>query len=381
MKSSTIEKKYSKKALVDMINRNREASDIDMPELKPLDFSKAELVQMVLPIFNAVEADVPEVKGDVMDNVNMQADEEAELDNALRVVLKEGILYRIDSHCWWGKTSRVPEDEIDIPKQLMGGVKTLIDPKHLGPFRQWKGIGERIVKKCGYSFLGLRGVYFVPKGFIGLAEEKLLECQKMAAVEKDNFKENFELYKQEWKAYVIDMCVEHGIDVDIATKYLEDSYYPSVSQLDGKFVFQWTKFAVTVPDSDMGILTDKQYQEEVRKQKVQAREFLNNCVAELAKRFYEIISNIKAKLDAGDVIKPKTLQSLESFTEVFDKMNITNNQELAGYVGQAQKLFSGVSVADFKEDKFTDKLKTKLTGVVDKFAEAADQKLLRDIEF
>ena len=366
MKKSTVDRKYTKAQLAEILDVNEN------------DYSKSQLVNMYCSKKNELTNVTDPTKPAP---APVTADADAELDRALEIVLKEGILYRIDSHCWWGKTSRVPEEAINVPKELMSGVQTLIDPKHLGPFRSWKGIGERIVKKLGYQFLGLRGVYFVPKAFIQTAEAKLVECQEFAGEEKKVFVDNFETYKAEWKTEVARLCKEHGVDPKLAMLYLAEENYPSVAQLDGKFVFKWTKFAITVPDSDMGILTDKQYEEEVRKQKLQALEFLENCVAELAAKFYDIISKINSKLEAGETIKPKTLQSLNSFTEIFDKMNITNNRALAGYVDEARKLFKGVSVTDFKEEKFADKLTDKLTSVVTRFEAESDAKLLRDIEF
>ncbi|MHC4643991.1 MAG: DUF3150 domain-containing protein [Planctomycetota bacterium] len=369
MKKSTVDRKYTKAQLAELLDLNEN------------EYTKSHLVDLYVAkkddLTNVSNPDKPAETKTPVDT----SDADAELDRALEIVLKEGILYRIDSHCWWGKTSRVPEEAINVPKELMSGVQTLIDPKHLGPFRSWKGIGERIVKKLGYQFLGLRGVYFVPKAFIQTAEEKLVECQEFAGKEKKIFADNFDQYKVEWKEEVNRLCKEHGVDPKLAMLYLAEENYPSKAQLDGKFVFKWTKFAITVPDSNMGILTDKQYAEEVRKQKLQALEFLENCVAELAAKFYEIISKINSKLEAGENIKPKTLQSLNNFTEIFDKMNITNNSALAGYVDEARKLFKGVSVTDFKEEKFADKLNDQLTSVVTRFEEESDQKLLRDIEF
>ena len=381
MTKSTIDRKYTKSNLAEMLEVEVDA------------FSKSQLVDMYSDSIEKADADVDVAAKAITDTfdamkkdgsavgISMKDKALADLDNALEVVLKEGILYRIDSHCWWGKTSKVPEDQIKAPKKILTGVKTLIDPKHLGPFRAWKGAGERIVKKLGYQFLGLRGVYFVPKGFIQTAEAKLKECQDAAMIEKKVFADGYERFKQEWKDEVLAICKEEGIDESIALEYMKDAYYPTAGQLDGKFVFKWTKFMISVPDSNMGILTDKEYQEEVRKQKVQAKEFLENCVAELAQKFYEIISKINDKLAKGEVIKPKTLQSLTSFTEVFDKMNITGNASLAGYVDEARKLFSGVSVKDFKEEVFATKLSDKLDKVVTQFKDESDQALLRDIEF
>jgi hypothetical protein len=367
MKRSTIDRKYTKRELASLLDVEEEA------------YSKAQLVDMFMNPSPKSESTL--ATDDSALGITMKEKAEADLDNALEVILKEGILYRVDSHCWWGKTSRVPEDQVKAPKEILSGVKTLIDPEHLQPFRAWKGQGERIIKKLGYQFLGLRGVYFVPKGWIQDVEAILLGCKEKAEEEKKIFIDNFVTYKAEWRDRVLEICDDKGIAYEVALAYLDEDNYPSKAGLDAKFVFKWTKFAITVPNSDMGILTDKEYKEEVRKQKVQAKEFLDNCLAELAQKFYSIISSINDKLLKGDVIKPKTLGSLESFTEIFDKMNITNNVQLAGYVEEARKLFNGVAVADLKENEFSNKLSDELDSVVSRFKTESNQELLRDIEF
>jgi hypothetical protein len=47
--------------------------------------------------------------------------------DALQVVLKAGCLYRINSRCWSGVTSKVPEEQIKAPKEILTGLKNLID--------------------------------------------------------------------------------------------------------------------------------------------------------------------------------------------------------------------------------------------------------------
>jgi len=86
-------------------------------------------------------------------------------------------------------------------------------------------------------------------------------------------------------------------------------------------------------------------------------------------------------LEKGEAIKPKTLESLSSFTAVFDRMNITNNRELAGYVSQARDMFKNVDAGALKEDEVSNKIQSGLDKMVTSFKTEADAKLLRDIEF
>ncbi|MCK4776850.1 MAG: hypothetical protein KAS39_00635 [Actinomycetia bacterium] len=307
--------------------------------------------------------------------------DEADKEDALEIVLKAGVLYRINSNCWSAITSRVPEEQVKAPKEILSGLKTIINTDRLGPFRFWKTAGERELKKFGYNFLGLRGVYFIPKAFIPVIERKLKLCTEKALEAKADFIANYEVYKDEWRDTVIDICEKKDITIEQALAYLDDELYPSAENLEGRFRFSYRKFFISVPDPSMGILDDKEYQEEVKKQKEEAAEFLDNCLAGLAKKFYDIISKIQDKIKKGESVRPNTLQALSDYTTIFDQMNITNNQELAGFVIQAKKIFSGVEAKDFKEDDFRKQIEAGLTEIVTNFKTKSDQKVLRDIDF
>jgi len=232
----------------------------------------------------------------------------AELDDndkadALEVVLKAGVLYRINSRCWSGVTSKVPEEQIKAPKEILTGLKNLINQDRLQPFRFWKSAGERELKKFGYNFLGLRGVYFIPKAFIPFVEKKLALCTERAMEAKEEFLANFDQYKSEWRDTVIEICSKKNISVAEALVYLDDTLYPSETAIESRFQFNHRKFFIAVPDPSMGILTDEEYREEVKKQKEDAAEFLDNCLANLAKKFYSIIANIQGKIKKGESIR------------------------------------------------------------------------------
>lgn len=301
--------------------------------------------------------------------------------DALEIVLKSGCLYRINSRCWSGVTSRVPEEQIKAPKEILKGLKNLIEQDRLQPFRFWKTAGERELKKYGYNFLGLRGVYFIPKGFIPFVEKKLKLCQQKAMEARADFLTNFDQYKSEWRDRVIQICKDKDISIEEALAYLDDDLYPSETAIAGRFQFSHRKFFISVPYPGMGILTDDEYREEVAKQKEEAAEFLDNCIASLAKKFYQIISKIQEKVKKGESIRPNTLQALADYTEVFDKMNITSNGDLAEYVKQAEQIFGGVNAGDFKQDDFRNKIEESLDEIVTDFKTKADEKLLRDIDF
>jgi uncharacterized protein (UPF0297 family) len=295
-------------------------------------------------------------------------------DDVLDYVFKEGILYRIDSHCWWGKSSRVDEEEINAPKEILSGVKTLVDPNTLATLRSYKSYGERIIKKRSYPFLGLRGVYYVPKAFISGCEEELKETQGRVYGERDFFMKNLPKYKKEWAA----VCKKGKVEPPAP------ELYPSKDELNGKFVFEWTKFAITLPNSSMKILNEAELKEEAEKQKKQMFEFLDGSLSMLAGKFYKAINNLAEKLSSGDPMKPKTLSSVRDFIETFDAMNVTNNAKLQDLVGKVDKLVGTASVKDYNADeklrKDTEKRVTQMVSSFKKISES-DQRFKRDLDF
>jgi hypothetical protein len=295
-------------------------------------------------------------------------------DNALEIVLREGIIYKVDSHCWWGKSSRVPEEEINAPKDIMTGVKTLVHANTLGSLRSFKSMGERIVKKNAYPFLGIRGAYYVPKYFIPGVEKSLKETQEKVYEERSDFIKNLPKYRKEWAAH----CKKEKVVPP------PDELYPNKAELERKIRFKWTKFAITVPDSNMGVLTDELYKEEVEKQKEEAKTFLNDCFTTLSKQFYGIIKNLRERLESDDAMKPKTLASVKDFIETFDAMNVTNNAFLKDMVAKTAKALKVESVKDLNsnEDLRTE-INTEVGSLVKAFEKAStkDERLKRAIDF
>jgi hypothetical protein len=292
--------------------------------------------------------------------------------NAIDFAFKEGILFKIDSKCWWGKSNRVSEDELKIDKTIMEGVKILIDPKHLSSLKSARSHGERILKSRSYPFLGLRGVYYVPKDLIGNTESRMKKYQDEFRAEIDDFIDNYESYIKEW-------------EVELGEEHFDAKLYPTKEELRSRFKFDWIKFSITVPDSTMGILTEEEYQEEVKKQSATVKEFLDNSLSILSGKFYNIILNLSEKLGSGKPIKPATIKTLTSFVEIFDTMNVTNNAELASLVKTATEAMRTSSGADSKEIavEINDNagIKKKIKSGISKVAKAFEKEAEKCDEF
>jgi hypothetical protein len=270
----------------------------------------------------------------------------------LDVVLKEGLLFKMDTHCWWGKSSRVPEDMMNnAPKKILKGVQALIDEKHIAPLNSYRQRGERVVIKNGFPFIGMRGVYFVPKKLIPKTLKGLDACQADFFEERDEFMKNFTRYKEQWAEY----CKSKNVRVP------DEAWYPNKVELKNKFQFEWTSFAFTLPDKELGLLTEEQYDQAVRNQREQAVKFLQSQLTTIALKFEEIMTKLSERLESGESIKPKSLSSLRSFMEAFDAINVTNNADLSKLVSRMGKVLGNRSAKDINEsDKIRDRLKSKV---------------------
>ncbi len=293
----------------------------------------------------------------------------------LQVVFNEGILVKVDSHCWWGKSSRVPKSMLnDAPKEILKGVQTLIDKERIAPMNSLRQRGERVVVKNGFSFIGLRGVYFVPKARVGDVESGLVEVKDEFEAEKEIFLDNLNLYKREWAK----VCKKEGV------KPPPDEWYPDKYEMRSKFKFDWLMFPFSPPSKENGVLSERQYSAEIVKQKRKMAEFLQVSLSTLAVEFEEIITKLNKRLADGETIRPKTLSSLRGFVETFSQMNVTGNADLASMVARMDKILGSKSAKDInKSDKVRDTMATKVSGLVKKVTGLidSDDKFTRSLDF
>lgn len=288
----------------------------------------------------------------------------------IKLAFEQGILFRIDSRCWWGRSSKVRADELNVDPEIIKGIKVLVDPNKLAPLRSFKSYGERVIKKYGYPFLGLRGVYFVPKAFIQANDDELKKTQVEYDKICDEFVENFDSYRVEWQ--------------EKSREHYDEALYPNKVDLRARFCFNWTKFIVDLPDKNTSILSEAAYKEEYEKQKVRMREFLDDTLTFLARKFISIIANLETRLKSGDKIKPKTLESLRTFVETFEAMNVTGNAKLRQLVERADKALGVTGAKEFNSDeKLRKQMVTKVETLVKNFGETAakDERFKRALEF
>jgi hypothetical protein len=295
--------------------------------------------------------------------------------DSTKVVLEEGILYKVDSHCWWGKSSRVPKEMLgNAPKRILKGVQTLIDDTHIAPLNSYRQKGERVVIKNGFPFTGFRGVYFVPKALIEKTEKGLTNCQRDFNEMRSEFMSNFKVYKKEWAQ----TCKENNVPIP------PDEWYPSEYEIKNKFKFEWNVFSFQLPNPKLGILTEDQYKTQVENHRKKMDQFLSSVLTTLALKFEDIVVKLNKRLEDGETIKPKTLSSLKSFVETFDSMNITKNEELSNLVARVGKIVGTKSAKDINEsEKVRDRLKTKIGKLVGTVGSLIDNdtKFKRSLDF
>lgn len=289
----------------------------------------------------------------------------------IKYVFQQGLLFRIDSRCWWGRSSKMKEDELgNVDPEVIKGIKVLVDPNRLAPIRSYKSFGDRVIKKYGYPFLGLRGVYFVPRAMVENCDNTLKETQVEYFKLVDEFVDNIDDYKKEWQVK--------------SKEHYDENLYPEKPALRDRFGFSWIKFVIDLPDPETSILNEAAYKEELEKQRAKMKEFLDETLAMLASKFISILDNIEKKLKSGDKIKPKTLESLQSFVETFEAMNVTNNAKLRQLVEKASKVMGSTGAKEFNsDDKLRDKVAKQVESVVSSFKTTAekDTRFKRALEF
>lgn len=285
-------------------------------------------------------------------------------------VFQQGILFRLDSHCWWGKSSRVDSAEIEAPPEIFSAVKTLVDPVTLVSLRSCRNRGEGFLKKNSYPFIGLRGVYYVPKDLIECVEDELKAQQIDFYKERDEFLDGYAVYKETW--------------MEKSGKYYDELLYPTEATLSTKFRFEWSKFIIDLPGVDVGTLTKAEYAEELKKQQKRVLEFYDESLSILAKKFFGVLTNLEEKLTSGDKVRPKTLQSVQMFIDTFTSMNITGNAKLASFVTKLANTVEDVEAKTINlDDKTREQISAKTEGIINTFKKAAEKEpgFKRALEF
>jgi hypothetical protein len=290
-------------------------------------------------------------------------------------VFNEGLLYRLIANSWWGKTTRVPEDQIKQPAKsktdasVMGAIKPLVNPERLAEIHSKRAFAERALKKYSFPFVGFDNVFFVPKAFIPKIDEIFGKTKAEHDEAVDTFIANIEDYKAEWKP--------------ILGEFYDEKAYPSSEALKCTFRFDWRKFIITVPDKGSNLMSDKEYKKEIEKQAESIRQFLDYALSEVANNFKSILGKMQERLAEGKGLNPKFLSSIKEFALTFKDMNITNNASLQSLVDKMYDAVKTVQPDDFKEEDFRKSITKSISGVAKEFEKMAkkDADLSRALEF
>ncbi len=299
--------------------------------------------------------------------------------DAIEIMLKSGIMYRLDTHVWWGKSTRTKEDEIQfsggrkVSKSILAGTKTLVDPESLSYFRSSIGYAKRWLERCGYPFLNLRGVVWVPKANIPGTEKKLRKWKANFDTNAVEYISDYPAEIERWKEKLAEEGVEDTHNPDI---------YPTPDALRGKLRFNWTKFAISLPPSEAGVLSDKEYKEALERHKREAKEFLDSTVTMIAERFAKMVSTLQKSMASGKGVKQKTLDNMREFVNTFNIMNVTKNEDLERLVRRAGELLGDVGKDDLKG---SEELRKEIGKGIDKlandFSAVKDERITRALEF
>jgi len=315
-------------------------------EIDVKDLSKREIAERIVAASGGSVQETGEVAADVV-----------------KQIFNDGLLYKVDSHCWWGCSSQMREDELDVDPEVVKGTKVLVNPESLAELRSYRSYGERIVKRRAYSFLGLRGVYYVPKAFMAGVDKELKVAQTNFYNARKEFVKDFPALKVEWQKKMNELY--------------DESLYPT--DLEAKFRFEWTKFAIGLPDS--GILSDTEYNAEIEKQAAQMKRFLDSALTEIASEFAKIINSLYERMSSDKPITRKQLDRVKDFADAFDAMNITRNAEMKALVDKCSKLLGDKTSEDFKEDDSRKAIMKEVGAVVSEFKKIKDERIKRAIDF
>jgi hypothetical protein len=318
-------------------------------------------------------------KKDVVKKDAVKKDKEQEMvfeRKTVEAVFEQGLLYRLIANSWWGKTTKVPEEQIKQPeksaeesKRVMGAIKPLVNPERMADIHSVRASAERALKRWSFPFVGFDNVFFVPKAFMPKIEETFAKSKAEHDAAVAEFVDNIDKYKKEWKP--------------ILGEFYDEKAYPEKDKLRQTFKFEWRKFIITVPDKGSNLLSDEEYKAEIKRQAESIKLFLDSALSELAKGFQEILSKMEGRLKEGKALNPKFLASVKEFAVTFKDMNITNNASLQSLVDKMYEAVKTAQPGDFKEEKFRETVAKSIASVTKEFEKVAkkDADLGRALEF
>jgi hypothetical protein len=175
------------------------------------------------------------------------------------------------------------------------------------------------------------------------------------------------------------MKEEARIQLEPDGLYDEEEYPQDVRS---RFGFTWKYVILEAPEAGANVMTAPMLEREKQKIGVMIEEFRVNAVAILRTEFAQVVANLADCLKSGNKrrIRQESLDSLEAWIERFERLNINNDGELAGFVETMRGLVAGTDARELRNnDLFRRTISNEMAEVSVTLASLAEETPKRHI--
>ncbi len=249
-------------------------------------------------------------------------------------LFENGCLVQLSVSIWGGKI-KLPSTllQVDADPSLIRATKYLVDRSCLKPVEEVRHQARTFLYNKTLPF-PIPGVLFIPKSLLTEVDETFQGYQKVFGNKVTEFAGNYDLFMNKAKLRL------NGL--------FNRNDYPS--DILAKFSFAWRFLVIDAPGKN-GVLTPEIYNREKENFQQTIREFQEMAVTTLRVRFAELVDHMVDRLSGEKkIFRDSMVDNIRNFLSDFEKLNISDDAELAVQVERCRAILSGVDPNALRSD-------------------------------
>ncbi len=258
-----------------------------------------------------------------------------------------------------GNSRKVGEDVLntDAGHSFIKVSKTLLDSEELKAITKADSKVRVWLKEVCHPFE--KGLSLVPHKLVDTVNEKL------------------KLHKLERMKLVTDFVavyprLREEARINLGSLYHADDY-PEPDYVANVFSFDWRLITIGAPN-ELKTISEALFLEEKERQEVQFRIASEEITKLMRQTLYDLVHGLEDKLSPTEdgkkrIIRQTGIDKMQTFFEMFDMKNVTNDTELARLVEQAKAIMAGTSAEQLRTDEeLKEKIRSGMEGITNQLS-------------
>jgi len=249
-------------------------------------------------------------------------------------LFENGCLVQLSVSVWGGRI-KLPSTllQVDADPSLIRATKYLVDRSCLKPVEEVRHQARTFLYNKTLPF-PIPGVLFIPKSLLTEVDETFQGYQKVFENKVTEFAGNYDLFMNTAKLRLNGLFNRNDYPTDIRSR----------------FSFTWRFLVIDAPGKS-GVLTPEIYNREKENFQQTIREFQEMAVTTLRVRFAELVDHMVDRLSGKKkIFRDSMVDNIRHFLSDFEKLNISDDTELAEQVERCRAILSGVDPNALRSD-------------------------------